>query len=59
MLAMSQVFLDWEKISKIILEKAFIFILSADFLIWGFVSKILKLALLRGDIFFLEIGHNM
>jgi hypothetical protein len=39
---MSQVFLDWEKISKTILEKVFIFIFSGFFLIWGLASKNLK-----------------
>ncbi len=38
-LTMPHVFLDWEKISKNILEQAFFFILSSFFLIWDFVSK--------------------
>ncbi len=41
-LATPQVFLDWEKISKTVLEKVLIFILSGFFLIRGFVSKNVK-----------------
>jgi hypothetical protein len=55
---MSQVFLDWEKIPRTNLEKVFFFFLGSFFLIWGFVSKNLKKALLRGNIFLLlEIGY--
>ncbi len=57
MFAMPLIFLDWEKISKTIFEKVFILIFSRFFLIWGIVSKHFKSALLRGDIFFLEISH--
>jgi hypothetical protein len=52
--AMPQVFLDREKISKTILEKVFIFMFGGFFLIWVFVSKNLKIALLRVEIFFLK-----
>jgi hypothetical protein len=39
---MPQVILDWEKMSKTILEKVLFFILSGFFLIWGSVSKNFK-----------------
>jgi hypothetical protein len=49
--------LDQKKNSKNVLEKAFFFILSGFFLNWRFMLKILKVTLLRGEIFFLlEIG---
>jgi hypothetical protein len=51
---MPQVFLDGEKISKTILEKVFIFMFGGFFLIWVFVSKNLKMALLRVEIFFFK-----
>jgi hypothetical protein len=54
---MPQVLLDWEKISKTILEKVFIFIFSGLFLIFYLLSKYLKNGPLRGEVFFLEIGN--
>jgi hypothetical protein len=49
--------LDQENSSNNILEKAF-FCFSGFFLgIWSFVSKKLKMVLLSGEFFFLEIGQ--
>ncbi len=57
-LTMLNVVLNWHKISKTILEKAFFFILWNFYIFLVFVSKLWKTALLRGEIFFLEIGHT-
>ncbi len=42
---------------KNILEKAFFYILRGFFLNWAFVSKNLKMFLLKGEKIFLERGH--
>jgi hypothetical protein len=55
---MLNVVLDWQKIHKTVLEKAFFFSLWLFTSFLGFVSKNWKMALLRGEIYFLEIGHN-
>jgi hypothetical protein len=48
---MRPVFLDWENIFKTILEHVFFYILTGFFLKSAFLSKNLRIALLRGEIF--------
>jgi hypothetical protein len=54
---MPQVFLSWEKISKTSLEKVFFLLCAVSSLFGVLCPKVWKTALLRGTIFFLEIGH--
>jgi hypothetical protein len=51
------VVLNWQKISKTISQKVFNFILWCFRRFLRFASKNLKMALLRGEIFYLDIGH--
>jgi hypothetical protein len=48
---MLHVVLDWKKIYKSVLEKAFFFSLWCFNLFWFLCQKLLKMALLRGDNF--------
>ncbi len=57
-IAMLHVILDQQKTEKTVLEKAFFFLLRHFYLFWLLCRKIWKMALLRGEIFFLEIGHT-
>jgi hypothetical protein len=52
-IAMLHVVLYWQKIYKIVLEKAFFFILWLFYLFLVFEWKNLKKALLRGENFYL------
>jgi hypothetical protein len=53
-----QVLLDLDKISEIISEKAFCYILSRFFKLTFSVQEFKKMTLLRGDLFsFFKIGH--
>jgi hypothetical protein len=54
---MLHVVFDWQNIYKIVLEKAFFFILWRFYLLFVLLSKNFKNDLLRGEIFFHEIGH--
>jgi hypothetical protein len=48
---------DWQKIYKIVLEKAFFFILWRFYLLLVLLSKNFKNDILRCEFFFHEIGH--
>jgi hypothetical protein len=52
---MPQVFLHWEKISKAILENVFFLYFERFLPYLGLGLKIGKMALLSGEIFFLEM----
>jgi hypothetical protein len=50
--------LDWQKIYNPVLEKTFFLIFCAISIFFGFFcKKNKKIALLRGETFFLERGH--
>jgi hypothetical protein len=54
---MLHVVLDWQKISKTILEKHFSLYCGTSIFFWFLCRKIGIKALLRGEIFFLKLGH--
>ncbi len=58
-IAMLRVVLDWQKIYETVLEKALSFRFWRFYLFLVLVSKNLKMALLRGEFFFLNRSYGV